>query len=175
MPKRAMSEVPEQTDYATVHADIVALLELARRAVARSVNGLITASYWQIGRRIVECEQDGQAHAARGEQLLQRLSVDLGGRFGRGFSVDNLEQMRLFYLAYPPGRISETLSRQTLEPGFLCKITPVGRKVFMLQYRTNAGERRKPALGLYGELTVEQAHSLAQEWLAEVRRGGAQC
>src|SRR2546427_8947388 len=42
----------------------------------------------------------------------------------------------------------------------------------MLQYRTNAGERRKPALGLYGEVTVEQARSLAQEWLAEVRRGG---
>jgi len=43
--------------------------------------------------------------------------------------------------------------------------------VFMLQYRTNAGERRKPALGLFGELTVEQARSLAQEWLAQVRRG----
>jgi hypothetical protein len=50
----------------------------------------------------------------------------------------------------------------TLVPCFLCKITPAGRKVFMLQYRTNAGERRKPALGLFGELTVE----------AEVRRGG---
>ncbi len=60
--------------------------------------------------------------------------------------------------------------RDTLVPGFLCKVTPAGRKVFMLQYRTNAGERRKPALGLYGELTVEQARSLAQEWLAEVRR-----
>ena len=62
--------------------------------------------------------------------------------------------------------------RDTLVPGFLCKITPAGRKVFMLQYRTNAGERRKPALGMYGELTVEQARSLAQNWLAEVRRGG---
>jgi len=62
--------------------------------------------------------------------------------------------------------------RDTLVPGFLCKITPTGRKVFMLQYRTNAGDRRKPALGLYGELTVEQARSLAQEWLAQVRRGG---
>lgn len=62
--------------------------------------------------------------------------------------------------------------RDTLVPGFLCKITPAGRKVFMLQYRTNAGERRKPALGLYGELTVDQARSLAQSWLAEVRRGG---
>lgn len=62
--------------------------------------------------------------------------------------------------------------RDTLVPGFLCKVTPAGRKVFMLQYRTNAGERRKPALGQFGELTVDQARSLAQEWLAQVRRGG---
>ena len=40
--------------------------------------------------------------------------------------------------------------RDTVVPGFLCKITPAGRRVFMLQYRTNAGERRKPALGLLG-------------------------
>ncbi len=62
--------------------------------------------------------------------------------------------------------------RDTVVPGFLCKITPAGRKVFMLQYRTNSGERRKPALGQFGELTVEQARVVAQDWLAEVRRGG---
>ena len=56
--------------------------------------------------------------------------------------------------------------RGTLVPGFLCKITPAGRKVFMLQYRTNSGVRRKPALGQFGELTVDQARSLAQDWLA---------
>ncbi len=61
--------------------------------------------------------------------------------------------------------------RDTLVPGFLCKVTPTGRKVFMVQYRTNAGERRKPAIGQFGELTVEQARSIAQDWLAEVRRG----
>lgn len=51
-------------------------------------------------------------------------------------------------------------------PGFLCKITPAGRKVFMLQYRTNAGERRKPALGQYGELRhllcADKGHALAR-------------
>jgi len=62
--------------------------------------------------------------------------------------------------------------RDTIVPGFLCKITPTGRRVFMLQYRTNAGERRKPALGQFGELTVEQARIMAQAWLAEVRQGG---
>lgn len=62
--------------------------------------------------------------------------------------------------------------RDTVVPGFLCKITPTGRKVFMVQYHTNSGVRRKPALGQFGELTVEQARALAQDWLAEVRRGG---
>ncbi len=62
--------------------------------------------------------------------------------------------------------------RDTLVPGFLCKITPTGRKVFMLQYRTNSGVRRKPSLGQFGELTVEQARMLAQDWMAEIRRGG---
>lgn len=61
--------------------------------------------------------------------------------------------------------------RDTTIPGFLCKVTAGGRKVFMLQYRTNWGERRKPSIGRFGELTVDQARSIAQEWLAEVRKG----
>ena len=113
MTDRSTPAQPDQADYAAVHTDIVVLLESARRAAARSVNALMTASYWEIGRRIVEFEQGGQERAARGQQLLQRLSKDLGQRFGRGFSVDNLEQMRLVYLAYPPQRISETLSRNS--------------------------------------------------------------
>ena len=59
--------------------------------------------------------------------------------------------------------------RDTSVPGFLCKVTAHGRKVFMLQYRTNWGERRKPKIGQFGELTVEQARSIAQDWLADVR------
>jgi integrase len=61
--------------------------------------------------------------------------------------------------------------RDTVVPGFLLKVTPAGRKIFMIQYRTNAGERRKPAIGRFGELTVEQARSIAQDWLADVRKG----
>jgi len=61
--------------------------------------------------------------------------------------------------------------RDTVVPGLLLKVTRVGRKIFMLQYRTNAGNRRKPAIGRFGELTVEQARSIAQDWLADVRRG----
>jgi integrase len=68
-------------------------------------------------------------------------------------------------------RAKEYELRDTTVPGFLLKVTPVGRKIFMAQYRTNAGERRKPAIGRFGELTVEQARSIAQDWLADVRKG----
>ncbi|MBI2782683.1 MAG: DUF1016 domain-containing protein [Gammaproteobacteria bacterium] len=110
MTKPAAPATPDQTNYAAVHADIVALLEAARRAAARSVNALMTTSYWEIGRRIVEFEQGGKDRAEYGQALLKRLSADLSGRFGRGFSERNLEQMRLFYLAWPPEHISQTAS-----------------------------------------------------------------
>lgn len=108
--------IPDQADYAAVHGDIVALLEGAHRAAARSVNALMTASYWEIGRRIVELEQGGQARAEYGESLLLRLATDLSARFGSGFSRRNLQQMRLFYLAWPPEKIWKTPSAKSPIP-----------------------------------------------------------
>jgi len=110
-----MSEIlPAGGDgYTGIHGDIVALLEAARRAAARSVNALMTASYWEIGRRIVEFEQGGHERAAYGKALLKRLSADLSAQFGRGFGVDSLESMRLFYLTYPPQPISESAIRKS--------------------------------------------------------------
>lgn len=96
--------------YAGIHSSIVELLDAARQAAARSVNALMTASYWEIGRRIVEAEQQGKRRAGYGEQLMERLSTDLTAQFGRGFGVNNLENMRRFFLAYPHSAISQTLS-----------------------------------------------------------------
>lgn len=107
----------DQADYAAVHADIVALLEGARRAAARSVNALMTASYWSIGQRIVEFEQGGQERAMYGQALLKSLSADLSTRFGRGFGVVNLQQMRNFYLAWPQEKICQTVSDKSARGG----------------------------------------------------------
>ncbi len=93
--------------------DRSARLEAARRQAARSVNAVLTATYWEIGRRIIRFEQAGGARAGYGEELLLRLSKDLTRRFGRGFSPDQLELMRLFHQAYPPEKISVTLSRKS--------------------------------------------------------------
>ncbi len=82
-----------------------------RHAAARSVDTLMTSSYWETGRRIIKFEQGGHARAAYGTELLDRLSADLKSRFGRGFGVDNLQRFRLFYLTYPTDTIYATLSR----------------------------------------------------------------
>lgn len=98
------------TGYAGIHSGIVEVLDAARHAAARSVNALMTASYWEIGRRIVEAEQKGRRRAGYGEQLIERLSADLTARFGRGFSRQNLQQMRSFFLTWP---ICQTVSGES--------------------------------------------------------------
>lgn len=82
--------------------DVVSLLEAARRTSAWAVNALMTATYWEIGRRIVEFEQDGEGRAEYGEELIRRISTDLTGRFGRGFGAVNVANMRRFYLMWSP-------------------------------------------------------------------------
>jgi predicted nuclease of restriction endonuclease-like (RecB) superfamily len=98
-PSLAVAKPP--AGYAAIHGGIVELLQAARVAAARSVNALMTASYWEIGRRIVEAEQKGKRKAGYGDVLIKQLAQDLSGQFGRGFGWRNLFQMRAFYLAWP--------------------------------------------------------------------------
>jgi DUF1016 N-terminal domain len=91
--------------YGEIRNDIVTLLQAARTASARSVNALMTATYWEVGRRIVESEQQGQQRAEYGEALIKQLAEDLEPRFGRGFGWRNLTQMRAFFLAWPASKI----------------------------------------------------------------------
>ena len=83
--------------YYDVLADISELVEQARRVAAEAINSVLAATYWEVGRRIVELEQGGKARAEYGEGLVKRLSADLTAKHGRGFSRRNLEQMRAFY------------------------------------------------------------------------------
>jgi len=92
--------------------EIRSLVEAARTAVAREVNTLMVLTRFEIGRRIVVHEQEGQVRAGYGRAVLQSLSDALTREFGRGWSVDNLSLMRRFFLRYRDrGEISETASR----------------------------------------------------------------
>jgi predicted nuclease of restriction endonuclease-like (RecB) superfamily len=88
-------------DYNNVLSGVVELLDVARRASARVVNSLMTATYWEIGRRIVEHEQAGKERAGYGEEVVGKLSADLTRRFGRGFGPAQLAAMRQFHLTFP--------------------------------------------------------------------------
>ena len=87
---------------------VVDLLQNARQQVLRTVNSTMVYTYFEIGRIIVEEEQNGKERAEYGKQLLKGLSEELKKEFGKGFSLRNLEQMRQFYLIYS---ISESLTR----------------------------------------------------------------
>lgn len=110
MPKKIKIGLKE--NYNLLIGNISSLLESARRTSTRAVNTILTATYWEIGKRIVEYEQSGEERAEYAHQLLKNLSYDLTKNFGRGFSADNLESMRLFYLTYSSIEISETVSRK---------------------------------------------------------------
>jgi hypothetical protein len=95
--RRALAKLPR---YEELVADLARLIDDARRTAARSVNSVMTATYWIVGRRIVEAEQAGRARAGYGEEPIERLSGDLTARFGRGFGRSKLFQIRAFFLAH---------------------------------------------------------------------------
>ena len=103
-----LTTMPE--NYENIRTGIVELLKAARSAAARNVNSIMTAAYWEIGRRIVTLEQGGEHRAEYGEQLIEQLAGDLTRQFGRGFGRANLRQMRAFYRAWPEPQIRQTLS-----------------------------------------------------------------
>ena len=97
---RANEDLPSLVGYDEVLGGIVELLDAARRTSVRAVNAVMTATYWEVGRRIVDGEQRGAGRADYGTLLLKRLGTDLTRRFGEGFSWRNLYRMRSFYAAY---------------------------------------------------------------------------
>ena len=124
---KVVKDEEHDAQYEAVYGDVSRIIDAARESAARSVNAAITSAYWLIGHRIVEFEQSGEERAEYGTALLGRLASDLTRRFGRGFSRQNLQHMRMFYLAYPPDQIRQTLSgKLTRRPQLPIRQTPSG-------------------------------------------------
>lgn len=85
------------------------LLKISREKTIRAINTTMVTTYFEIGRLIVEEEQNGKDRATYGKEILKNLSIKLTKEFGKGFSTTNLEQMRKFYKVYG---ISQTLSEE---------------------------------------------------------------
>ncbi len=87
--------------------EIRELLSNARQRAATHINSELLSTYWNVGRIIVEHEQNSNERAAYGKQQLRQISKELTKEFGKGFSVSNIQFMRRFYQAY---QIQQTVS-----------------------------------------------------------------
>lgn len=97
-----MTKELSKTSYKKVIDEISAIYEQAQKTLARA--------YWEIGKRIVEVEQDGNIRAEYGTNLLENLSKDLSTKYGKGFSVTNMKYMRQFYLNNRKGQAPDQLT-----------------------------------------------------------------
>ncbi|PHO08880.1 hypothetical protein CPG37_12140 [Malaciobacter canalis] len=144
------------------YKEIKKLLQDARQKVYQSINTTMTKTYYEIGKRIVEEEQGGEKRAEYGKALLKNLSEQLSKEFGKGYSVDNLENMRRFYLSFSK---SETVSRKFKLSWshyiFLTRIENINEREF---YENEASEnswslrelKREFNSGLYERLALSK-------------------
>ncbi len=86
---------------ATLLTNLVEIIRAARQQALRTIDTLHVLTCWQIGRHIVEFEQQGNARAAYGKKLLPSLAKELTRLYGKGFDTTNLRHMRGFFLAFP--------------------------------------------------------------------------
>lgn len=106
-----MNVEPVDSELNRLADSIAALVNEAKKHLARSANVVMLASYWNIGKYIVEFEQEGNSKAKYGTALLSSLSKILRAKLGKGYSHPNLNNMRKFYLLYPNFQtLSEKLS-----------------------------------------------------------------
>ncbi|PZX53377.1 putative nuclease of restriction endonuclease-like (RecB) superfamily [Algoriphagus ratkowskyi] len=98
-----MNELTKNKD--SFYEKIADLLKGARQAVIKSVNHTMVVTYFEIGKLIINQEQEGEEKAKYGQNLISELSLKLSLEFGKGFSATNLKQMRTFYLTYSKGQM----------------------------------------------------------------------
>ncbi len=148
-------------EYLKILDGVVELLDSARRLSARAVNSIMTATYWEVGRRIVELEQGGEKRAEYGELVVKQLAVDLTKRFGRGFSWRNLYQMRSFFEAYPdilqtPSAKSQDTTTEALTVLSACFPLPWSHYVRLLSIDEDNARRFYEQEALRGGWSVRQ-------------------
>ncbi len=89
------------TAYQDIYTKIKETLLQSRKQACNAVNFAMVQTYWKIGRIIVEHEQNGNLRADYGKRVLQDVSERLQQEFGASFSVQNLQQMKRFYVLFP--------------------------------------------------------------------------
>ena len=155
--------------------EIKELLSGARQRVAVQVNTELLSTYWNVGRIIVEHEQNSQERAAYGKQTLKALSKELTKEFGKGFSVSNIQFMRRFYQTY---QIQQTVSVK-LSWSHYCELLTISddnKRSFYEKEAINSGwsireMKRQIATSLYERLLLSDGKANKEKVLALAEKG----
>ena len=155
--------------------EIRELLENVRKNVAQQVNTQLLTTYWNIGRIIVEYEQQNQIRADYGKQTLRELSKELTREFGKGFSRSNLQNMRAFYLAYEK---CQTVSGKLSWSHYceLLSITDENKRSFYEKESINSGWsvrelKRQIDSSLYERLLLSSGDANKEKVLSLAQKG----
>ena len=155
--------------------EIRELLENARKNVAQQVNTQLLTTYWNIGRIIVEYEQQNQIRADYGKQTLREFSKELTREFGKGFSRSNLQNMRAFYLAYEK---CQTVSGKLSWSHYceLLSITDENKRSFYEKESINSGWsvrelKRQIDSSLYERLLLSSGDANKEKVLSLAQKG----
>ena len=155
--------------------EIRELLETTRKNVAQQVNTQMLTTYWNIGRIIVEYEQQNQLRAEYGKQTLRELSKELTREFGKGFSRSNLQNMRAFYLAYEK---CQTVSGKLSWSHYceLLSITDENKRSFYEKEAVNSGWsvrelKRQIDSSLYERLLLSSGDANKEKVLSLAQKG----
>jgi predicted nuclease of restriction endonuclease-like (RecB) superfamily len=149
---------------------IRSLVLSARQSAARGVNLLQVYTNYEIGRRIIDQEQQGADRAQYGKELLNELAARLSGEFGSGFSVSNLRYMRQFYLAYPEriAPIRQTASGEFTEAAMIQTLS--GQFPSFPIHQTLSGELQTLAEKTYKPFVLSWSHYVFLIGLKEEER-----
>ena len=165
----------DNLDVSSVVSEITAVMDAARRNVARKVNTELLSTYWNIGRIICEYEQTLPERADYGKQTLRVLSKELTKELGKGFSRANLYNIRLFYLTY---KKFQTVSGK-LSWSHYCELLSISdqdKRSFYEKECVNSGwsvreMKRQIATSLYERLLLSEGKSNKETVLALAEKG----
>ena len=112
----------------SLYSKIASIIELARLRASTAINLSMVYAYYEIGKHIIENEQQGKQRAEYGKQILTDLSIKLTEKFGQGFSFTNLKQIRQFYLVYSKGQtVSDQLATLKFTLSWSHYLIPLGQ------------------------------------------------
>ena len=155
--------------------EIREILQSARQRVAIQVNTELLSTYWNIGKIIVEHEQENQERADYGKQTLKQLSKELTKEFGKGFSVSNLQFMRRFYQCY---QIQQTVSVKLSWSHYceLLTISDADKRSFYEKETVNSGWsvrelKRQISTSLYERLLLSEGKANKETVLSLAEKG----